>query len=67
MNVTYFVQFKTGYNLTDNEIARLQELIDDALQPLNTEFHADITVTTNYILPGLVLEEEGQDEHRSNQ
>jgi hypothetical protein len=54
MLADFVITFKTGYDLTDNEVARVRERIWEALHPIAEEFLADIMVAPSHVLPGPV-------------
>jgi hypothetical protein len=46
------VEFKTGYDLTDNEIHRITERMAEVVKKLADEYFANMTVTSVMVLPG---------------
>jgi hypothetical protein len=52
MKAQWKVDLKTGYDIPDNDIYRIRELIADALKPMADEYLADLSVTPSYHIPG---------------
>lgn len=52
MIATWIVQFKTGYELKDNERAYIRERIEQELAALAAEHIADVSVVQSHFIPG---------------
>jgi hypothetical protein len=46
------VYARTGYELTDNDLARMRERIQEALEPIAADYLADMSVVPEYFIPG---------------
>jgi hypothetical protein len=52
MIATWAVDFKTGYDLSDNDRYRITELMREALRDLGEAYLADVVVRGSYFVPG---------------
>jgi hypothetical protein len=52
MRATYQVELQTGYELSSNDIIRIQERIEENLRHLADEYLAKMTVVMTNVLPG---------------
>jgi hypothetical protein len=52
MIATWGVEFKTGYDLSDNDRYRITELMREALHDLGKEYLADVVVKDSHFIPG---------------
>lgn len=52
MIATWIVQFKTGYEIKDGELARIRERIAEELECLAAEHMADVSVQQFHFIPG---------------
>ena len=49
---SWIVQFKTGYEIKDGELARLRERIAEELACLAAEHMAEVSVQQSHFIPG---------------
>jgi hypothetical protein len=52
MRATYQVELQTGYELSSNDIIRIQERMEENLRHLAEEYLAKMTVVMTNVLPG---------------
>lgn len=49
---TWLVEFKTGYELSDNDLARIKERIAEEIESLAEEYMANMSVQQSHFIPG---------------
>ena len=52
MKAAWRVHFSTGTDLTDNDLARIRELIQEMVTPVAWRYCADVSVAQEYSVPG---------------
>jgi hypothetical protein len=52
VKATWGVMLSTGYDLTDNDLHRVRERIEEILAPLAEEYFANLEVRQGYFIPG---------------
>jgi len=61
MKAQWKIDFTTGYDISDNELYRIRELIADIIKPLADEYMANFAVTPSWHTPGPIRWEERYD------